>query len=84
MRAVLRWTAGDLRARRGQALLVVAVTAAVVMALALAGALLENAANPWQRIFGQSHGAHIWLHVRPGTDTTPLRRLDGVRAVAGP
>ncbi len=84
MRAVLRWTAGDLRARRGQALLVVAVTAAVVMALALAGALLENAANPWQRIFGQSHGAHIWLHVRPGTDTAPLRRLDGVRAVAGP
>jgi len=84
MRAVLRWIRADLRAHRGQALLVVLVTAVVVASLVLASALLENATNPWQRIFQQSNGAQVWLHVRPGVDTAALSRLDGVTATAGP
>ncbi|MGW7002694.1 FtsX-like permease family protein [Streptomyces sp. NPDC054933] len=84
MRAVLRWELADLRAHRGQAALMVLVTAVITVSLILANALLQNAGNPWQRIFGQSQGAHLWLHVRPGVDTSPLARLDGVAAVAGP
>lgn len=62
----------------------VLVTAVVAVSLILADALLVDATNPWQRIFKQSHGSHVWLHVRPGVNTSPLARLDGVTAVAGP
>jgi putative ABC transport system permease protein len=84
MRAVVRWIVADLRTHRGQAALVTVVTAVVVMSLVLASALLRDAANPWQRIFKQSNGAHVWLHVRPGADTASVTRLGGVTAVAGP
>lgn len=84
MRASLRWQLADLRAHRGQAALMVLVTAVIAVTLILSNALLLNATNPWQRIFDQSHGAHVWLHVRPGVDTAPLARLDGVTGVAGP
>ncbi|MFF4652829.1 FtsX-like permease family protein [Streptomyces sp. NPDC001380] len=84
MRAELRWAAADCRARPGQALLVTLVTASVVTALMVAGVLLQDAVNPWQRIFSESSGAHVWLHLDAGTGTAALSRLDGVDAVAGP
>ncbi|GGU82135.1 hypothetical protein GCM10010211_55130 [Streptomyces albospinus] len=84
MRALLRWVRADLRAHRGQATLMVLVTAVIAVSLILANALLQDAANPWQRIFLQSRGAHVWIHMRPGADTAPLSRLDGVTGVAGP
>lgn len=47
--------------------------------------MFSYAANPWQRIFNQSHGAHIWLHTRAGAaDVDALGRLDGVAALSGP
>jgi putative ABC transport system permease protein len=84
MRALLRWVRADLRAHRGQAALMILVTAVIAVSLILANALLWDAANPWQRIFLQSRGAHVWIHVRSGADTAPLTRLDGVTGVAGP
>ncbi|MGR4878120.1 FtsX-like permease family protein [Streptomyces sp. LARHCF249] len=84
MRATLRWAHADFRARRGEALFVVLASAGIIASLLLAGALFSYAANPWQRIFNQSQGAHIWLHTRAGADTAALTGVDGVAALSGP
>ncbi|MFF3326692.1 FtsX-like permease family protein [Streptomyces sp. NPDC002889] len=84
MRATLRWAHADLRAHRGEALFVVLASAGIIASLLLAGALLSYAANPWQRIFTQSRGAHVWIHTRSDADTAALARLTGVEGVAGP
>ena len=59
MRGTLRWARADLRARRGQALVTVAVVAGVVAALFLATMLLQGAVNPWQQLFARTRGADI-------------------------
>lgn len=84
MRATLRWAHADFRAHRGEALFVVLASAGIIASLLLAGALFSYAANPWQRIFNQSKGAHIWLQTRPGADPAALSGLDGVDALSGP
>ncbi|MFB8393931.1 ABC transporter permease [Streptomyces yangpuensis] len=84
MRATLRWAQADFRAHRGEALFVVLASAGVIASLLLAGALFGYAANPWQRVFNQSHGAHIWLHTRAGADTGALSGVDGVADLSGP
>ncbi|MFF8289245.1 FtsX-like permease family protein [Streptomyces sp. NPDC016309] len=84
MRAMLRWAHADLRTHRGEALFLVAATAGIVASLLLATALFGYATNPWQRVFTQSRGAHVWLHTGPAADTGRLAGLDGVAAVAGP
>ncbi|TQK42814.1 putative ABC transport system permease protein [Streptomyces sp. SLBN-118] len=84
MRATLRWAHADLRAHRGQSLFVVLASAGIIASLLLAVALFSYAANPWQRIFSQSQGAHVWLHTRSAADTAALSELDGIAGVSGP
>ncbi|MGV9453421.1 FtsX-like permease family protein [Streptomyces sp. NPDC003635] len=84
MRATLRWAHSDLRAHRGEALFLVLATAGVVVSLLLATALFGYATNPWQRVFTQSRGAHVWLHTAESTDAGKLTSLEGVTSVAGP
>ncbi|MEU0585144.1 FtsX-like permease family protein [Streptomyces sp. NPDC006132] len=84
MRATLRWAHSDLRTHRGEALFLVLATAGIVASLLLATALFGYATNPWQRVFTQSHGAHVWLHTDTAADTRELAALDGVDEVAGP
>ncbi|UXY35179.1 ABC transporter permease [Streptomyces albidocamelliae] len=84
MRATLRWAHSDLRTHRGEALFLVLATAGIVASLLLATALFGYATNPWQRIFTQARGAHVWLHTAPSADARKLSRLDGVESVAGP
>ncbi|MGI5442581.1 ABC transporter permease [Streptomyces shenzhenensis] len=84
MRATLRWAHSDLRTHRGEALFLVLATAGIVASLLLATALFGYATNPWQRIFTQSRGAHVWIHAAQTADTARLARLDGVQALAGP
>jgi putative ABC transport system permease protein len=85
VRASVRWIRADLRARRGQAVIVTGVVAGVVTALLLSAALLQGATNPWQGLFAATRGAQIWLHLAPGTDVSDLRdRVPGITAVAGP
>ncbi|MGW3210421.1 ABC transporter permease [Streptomyces sp. NPDC001135] len=59
-------------------------TAGIVASLLLATALFGYATNPWQRIFTQARGAHVWIHTVASADTRKLARLDGVESVAGP
>ncbi|MET7702988.1 FtsX-like permease family protein [Streptomyces sp. NPDC005485] len=84
MRATLRWAHSDLRTHRGEALFIVLATAGIVVSLLLAAALFGYATNPWQRVFSQSHGAHVWIHTGPSADAARLAKLDGVGPVAGP
>ncbi|MFI8188109.1 FtsX-like permease family protein [Streptomyces sp. NPDC085946] len=84
MRATLRWAHSDLRTHRGEALFLVLATAGIVVSLLLATALFGYATNPWQRVFAQARGAHVWLHTDAAADTGALTALDGVESVAGP
>ncbi|MBT1093826.1 ABC transporter permease [Streptomyces sp. Tu102] len=84
MRAMVRWVRADLRGHRGEAFFLLLATAGIIVSLLLAGALLSYAANPWQRIFTQSSGAHVWIQTKAGADAGVLGRLDGVQAVSGP
>lgn len=84
MRATLRWAHSDLRTHRGEALFLVLATVGIVTSLLLAAALFGYATNPWQRVFTQSRGAHVWIHTEPSAKVSELARLDGVEAVAGP
>src|SRR5271165_1115039 len=85
MRGTLRWARADLRARRGQALITVAVVAGVVAALFLATMLLQGAVNPWQQLFTRTHGADALIYFANGTDTSDLRfEVAGIQDVARP
>jgi putative ABC transport system permease protein len=84
MRGTLRWARADLRARRGQALTTIAVVAGLVAALFLAIMLLQGAVNPWQQLFARTRGADVLVYFASGTNTTGLRSVPGIRAVAQP
>jgi len=84
MRGTLRWARADLRARRGQALITIAVVAGLVAALFLATMLLQGAVNPWQQLFARTRGADVLVYFASGTNTTELRTVPGIRAVAQP
>jgi putative ABC transport system permease protein len=84
VRGTLRWARADLRSRRGQALLTVAVVAGVAAALFLASMLLQGTLNPWQQLFAQTHGADVLVYFQDRTDTSELHSLPGVQAVSQP
>jgi len=84
MRGTLRWARADLRARRGQALITVAVVAGVVTALMLATMLLQGAVNPWQQLFSRTHGADALIYFQNGTNTSELRHVAGIREIGQP
>ncbi|KAB1143154.1 FtsX-like permease family protein [Streptomyces luteolifulvus] len=84
MRATLRWAHSDLRTHRGEALFLVLATAGIVASLLLATALFGYATNPWQRVFTQARGAHVWIHTGPSAQPGKLTTLEGVESVAGP
>src|ERR1700726_1107559 len=84
MRGTLRWARADLRARRGQALITVAVVAGVVAALFLATMLLQGAGNPWQQLFARTHGADALIYFQSGTDRSELRFVAGIEKIGQP
>jgi len=84
MRGTLRWARADLRARRGQALITIAVVAGVVAALFLATMLLQGAVNPWQQLFARTRGADVLVYFANGTDTSELQVVAGIQAIGKP
>lgn len=84
MRGTLRWARADLRARRGQALITVAVVAGVVAALFLATMLLQGTVNPWQQLFARTRGADALIYFASGTDTSELRYVAGIQQAGQP
>jgi putative ABC transport system permease protein len=84
MRGTLRWARADLRARRGQALITIAVVAGVVAALFLATMLLQGAINPWQQLFSRTRGADVLVYFSSGTNTSELRYVAGIQERSQP
>jgi putative ABC transport system permease protein len=84
MRGTLRWARADLRARRGQALVTIAVVAGVVTALFLATMLLQGAVNPWQQLFDRTRGADVLIYFQNGTNTKELRYVAGIAEIGRP
>ena len=84
MRGTLRWARADLRARRGQALITVAVVAGMVASLFLATMLLQGAVNPWQQLFARTRGADVLIYFASGTDTSELRYVAGIEKAGQP
>lgn len=84
MRGTLRWARADLRARRGQAMVTIAVVAGVVASLLLATMLLQGAVNPWQQLFTRTRGADALIYFQNGTNTTQLRDVAGIREIGKP
>ncbi|MGW6456202.1 ABC transporter permease [Streptomyces sp. NPDC055078] len=84
MRAILRWALTDLRTHRGQAATLALATAGITAAFLLSAALLQFAASPWQQLFTETRGNHVWLRLGETADPRGLRELDGVRRVSGP
>ncbi|QIY53304.1 FtsX-like permease family protein [Streptomyces sp. RPA4-5] len=84
MRAAARWTQAHLTAHRPAAVLTALATAGITISLLLATALFAYAADPWQRAFTQSSGAHVWIHTQGGAPAGSLAGLDEVRATSGP
>ncbi|MFF2846364.1 FtsX-like permease family protein [Streptomyces sp. NPDC058001] len=84
MRAILRWALADLRTHRGQAASLALATVGVTAALLLSAALFQFAASPWQQVFTETRGNHIWLRLTGGSDTSRLPELPGVQSVSGP
>lgn len=84
MRATLRWAHADLRAHRGQTLFSVLTTSGIIASLLLAAAMFSYATNPWERIFTQTRGAHVWVHTTADAPAGSLTDLDGVAASSGP
>ena len=82
--ASARWIRADLRAHRSQSTVTVAVVAGVVAALVLAVMLLAGALNPWQALFDRTRGADVLVYLAGATQTTQLRAIPGVTAVAAP
>ena len=84
MRGTLRWARADLRARRGQAMITVAVVAGVVASLLLATMLLQGAVNPWQQLFARTRGADALIYFQNGTNPSLLRDVAGIRKIGEP
>ncbi|MFK4103169.1 FtsX-like permease family protein [Streptomyces sp. NPDC019531] len=84
MRGTLRWAHSDLRTHRGEALFLVLATVGIVLSLLLATTLFGYATNPWQRVFEQSRGAHVWLNTARSAQLGKLAGLDDVESEAGP
>src|SRR5262249_48007644 len=74
----------DLRARRGQALITVAVVAGVVASLLLATMLLQGAVNPWQQLFARTRGTDVLIYFQNGTNTKELRYVAGIKEIGKP
>src|SRR6478736_1135070 len=84
MRGTLRWARADLRARRGQAMITVAVVAGMVASLLLAAMLLQGAVNPWQQLFARTRGADAMIYFQNGTNTSGLRHVAGIKETGKP
>ncbi|TVL89363.1 ABC transporter permease [Streptomyces sp. SAJ15] len=84
MRASARWVQADLRAHRGAAVFIVLANVGIAVSLLLASALFSYAADPWQRVFTQSSGAHVWIHARSDAPAGTLADLDEVSGASGP
>jgi putative ABC transport system permease protein len=82
--ALIRKAFANLRSHRLQTVVLFVILALATALLALAVAVQRAAANPWQRTFDQTQGAHIWFSATSQAALGSTSNIDGVIATAGP
>ena len=81
---VWRQARADLRTRRVAAVLLALTAACAALTLSLAGVILDRADEPFDRAFGQAHGAHVWVFGRDGAlDAETVAAIEGIDGVVG-
>jgi putative ABC transport system permease protein len=85
--ALVRKALADLRSRRLQTVLIMLILILATAVLTVSVALLrsDSTNNPWERIFAETNGAHVWFtSSNADVDLAPIARLDGAAASVGP
>ncbi|HEU0115502.1 MAG TPA: FtsX-like permease family protein [Thermomicrobiales bacterium] len=83
-RALTRTALADLRRHRLQSLLIVVILATATATLTLGVLVNRLSSKPFDRMFRETHGAHLWFTADPGIDLTAIAKADGVTETAGP
>jgi putative ABC transport system permease protein len=84
LRALARTALADLRRHRLQTATIFVILVTATASLALAVTVRRMADEPFDRLMGETNGAHLWFAAGPGVDLGSLADLDGVEATAGP
>ncbi len=87
MHALLRKALADLRSRLFQTALImlILVLAAAVLTVSVDLLKSDTTSNPWERIFAETNGAHLWFTSSgANVDLAPIARLEGVTGSVGP
>jgi putative ABC transport system permease protein len=83
-RALARTAFADLRRHRLQSVLLVVILATATMTMTLAVTINRISTGPFERLFRETHGAHVWFTAEPGVDLTTIAAMDGVAETGGP
>ncbi|HET8523012.1 MAG TPA: FtsX-like permease family protein [Thermomicrobiales bacterium] len=84
MRALLRKCLADLRAYPFQSLLIVAIVACCTAALTLALTVRQSTNQPFERVFAETNGAHLWIDAPRTFDLAAVAKSPEVAESAGP
>jgi putative ABC transport system permease protein len=83
-RALLRKIRQDLRTYPFQCLLILAIVACSTAALTLALTVRQSTNRPFDRVFAETHGAHLWIDAPLSFNLTAVARSPEVSESAGP
>src|SRR3972149_2093251 len=83
MNAIWQKIKADLFHHRLVSILMICTITVAATLLTLALSTLMNLGGPYDRIFEQVDGAHLWLFFKPGlVNSTDLRRIESLPGVA--
>lgn len=84
MNAIWQKIQADLAHHRLVSFLIVCTILVSAALLTLAISTLMNLGAPYDRVFQQVNGAHLWLYFKPGlVNTADIRRIEALPGVAG-
>ena len=84
MNAIWQKIKADLFHHRVVSFLIICTITVAATLLTLAISTLMNLGGPYDRIFEEVNGAHLWLFFKPGqVNTTDIRRIESLPGVAG-
>jgi len=84
MNAIWQKIKADLFHRRVVSILIICTIAVAATLLTLALSTLMNLGGPYDRIFEEVNGAHLWLFFKPGrAATTDIHQIESLPGVAG-
>ncbi|MDP6512447.1 MAG: ABC transporter permease, partial [SAR202 cluster bacterium] len=90
-RAISRKVRADITSRPLQTAIVFLALVGASLVLTLAAMVTRGINNPWERLFDEVNGAHVWFNTMlaaapsaPLSDLEPIGNIEGVSGTAGP